>query len=190
MCEAFHWHWSLYSFWRKEVQHERSVQINWLLYQFKKSFSYLPLQVSRTTRGYSMEIDILSGRATRIPKLPQSSSMTVSGAGVPLSLWDWGHSHFQWPVCLQAGHGLGGSFWHLWAQWPVDLHLKHSPLMIFTFRGTVKLSWPPWVALRLQSMSDSNGYQFNMSPGLPVSTLGFLFLLSLISVIKYPKGHH
>ena len=77
----------------------------------------------------------LMGGATRIPGLPQSSSMAISGAGAPLPLGDWGHSHFQWPVCLQTVLGPGGSFWDSWAQWPVDLHLKHSPLLV---------SFPDW----------------------------------------------
>ena len=38
-------------------------------------------------------------------------------------------------------------------------------------------------------MADSNDHPFCMSPGLPAFILGSLFLLSLISIIKYPKGH-
>ena len=52
----------------------------------------------------------------------------------------------------------------------------------------VKLPWPPWVVLRLQDMADSYGHQFSLSAGLPVFTSGSLFFLSLISIIKYPKG--
>lgn len=49
--------------------------------------------------------------------------------------------------------------------------------------------WPPWVALGLQGMTDSNSYQFNMSLSLSVLALVSLFLLYLISIIKYPKGY-
>ena len=38
-------------------------------------------------------------------------------------------------------------------------------------------------------MTDTNSYQFCTSPGLSFLTLGSLFLLSLVLIIKYPKGH-
>ena len=61
----------------------------------------------------------------RAARPPQSSSVAVSGAGAPIPFQDWGQSHLQSPCLLQTGRGPGGSFWHFWAQWLVDLHLKH-----------------------------------------------------------------
>lgn len=132
---------------------------------------------SRATRGSPMERDISLRRATRIPRQPQLSNMAISGAGVPLPLWDWEQSHFRWPLCLQL------------AKLASCLIFKAFPLISPIFRQMFRFFWPPWVALGLQGMTDSNSYQFNMSLSLSVLALVSLFLLYLISIIKYPKGH-
>ena len=110
------------------------------------------------------------------------------GSRRPLPLWDWGQSLFQWPVRLQTGHGPGGSSDTLGSSSQLTC-IWSKPLAGFTSRWMVKLPWHPRIVLRLQDMADSYGHQFSLRPGLAVFTLGFLFLLSLISIIKYPKGH-
>ena len=59
--------------------------------------------MSGTTRGYLMETDI-SQAALIVQHL-------ANGSPLPLPLPDQGQSLFQRPVCLQAGHGSGGSCW-------------------------------------------------------------------------------
>ena len=56
----------------------------------------------------------------------------------PFSIWDWGHSLLQSLVSFQAEHGPGGS-WNPQAWWQVDLHLKHSPLLVLLPGGWVNL---------------------------------------------------
>ena len=59
------------------------------------------------------------------PRPPESSSVAISGAGAPLTFQDWGSPTCSLPVRLRTGHGPRGSFWHFWAQWLVNLPLKH-----------------------------------------------------------------
>ena len=88
---------------------------------------------------------------------------------------------------MQAENGPGGS-WHPQAWWQVDLHLKHSPLLVLPPDGWVNLP-EHWVVLRLQNMADSNCYQLSLNPGLPFLKLSsFLLFLSLILIIKYTKA--
>ena len=112
----------------EEAQNERSGQSKWRPYQLKNWFPYLPCQGPPGAPQWRWTSHC--GGAARIPGPPQASIMAISGVGAPLPLWDWGQSHFRWPVLLQTRDGPGGSFWHFWAQWLIDLHLKHSPLLV------------------------------------------------------------
>lgn len=47
---------------------------------------------------------------------------------------------------------------------------KETPCW-FISKWMFKLPSLPWVALRLQGMTDSNGHQLSMNPGLPIFTL-------------------
>ena len=88
-------------------------------------------------------------------------------------------------VCrLSMGQGVLLVLWSSMASWLTSeaFFLAGLPL-----RWMVKLPQPPWAVLSLQCMANSYSHQFSLIHGLPVFTLGSLFLLSLISIIKYSK---
>lgn len=136
-----------------------------------------------------MVIDILLRGAARIPGLLQSPSMAILGVGAPLPTLELRVVPLPM-TCLFAGWAWpGGLFLVILGPMASWLASVTFPIVDLTPRWIVGLSWPRWVVLKSQSTADSNGYQLCMCPDLFFLTLGSLFLLNLISVIKYPKGH-
>ena len=155
-------------------------KIKSILYQFKSFF--FPA-TSRITQGSSIEIEISCGDSCHNP---QAAPFIQCGH---LQSGRWGQSHFQRPVCLQTGHAPGDCFWHSQAQWLIDLHFAALCLAGFTSRQIAQLPRDPLGCPEVAMRGWQLWPQFSLSPSLPVFTSVSLFLLSLISVIKYLEGH-
>lgn len=128
--------------------------------------------MSRTTQGSSMDIDVLLGRTTRIPRPPHSCSMVISGAHCfPFRTGGTPSSSDLFVCMLGMAPGV------------LSANLSGLLACILAFslvglisRWIVRLSWPPWVVLRSQGMTDSNNYQLCMNPGLSFFMLGSVLL--------------
>ena len=126
--------------------------------------------MSRITQGSSIEINIsLWGELPESPGRPSHPLWPSPQWELSPPLQDWGQSHFQWPICLQTGHGPGGSFWHSQAQWLVDSHLKHSPLLVLPPGRWLNFLGTPWVVLRLQGTADSCGPSLAWAGACPLA---------------------
>ena len=73
--------------------------------------------------------------------------------------------------------------------WLTCIVVTASPLVGLTSRWIDGLDRPHWVVLRLQGVADSSSYQLCMNAVLCFLLLVSLFVLILVSIIKYPKGH-
>lgn len=152
--------------------------------QSSPDWSILP-----ATRGSSKEIDILWGRGEppeslgcfsypAWPSQEQEPPFPLGTKGSPISN--------DWSVCrLGKAREL-----LLVLTGPMVRRLAFEAFPLGLASGLmVEPSCPLWVALRLQGTADTNSYQFSVSLGVPFSMLSSILFLSLISIIKYSKGH-
>ena len=157
----------------------------WLLYQLRNGSSYLSLQ--RLPRAHANR-HLIEGSCQN----PWAASVIQHGHLGSRSP----PSHFGTEGSRSPSDLFVCRLGMPWGALSGDLGPVVSWLASVTFSlvdltpgWRVGLSWPHWVVLKSQSMADSNGYQLCMSPDMFFLTWDSLFLLSLVSIIKYPKSH-